>query len=220
MRPIKYISSVLFLAAACGLPASVQAATVEVEFSGLLAERMAQIDRLEHRLEKEFRSARSYGAPRTGSRMHQTKARYAKVAWAGDTLVPDLDDFSLMNLTKAMSAEAVNRAGLGDLPGTLRVKLDSISIQRYGVAAFRSSQNSAMGEMEYVDVDGTIRSVKIGANLAGKVFQATPTGLQNFAFSGLDVSRRAGPILAEFIHQGITKLFSVKKVPGPVFARN
>lgn len=219
MSHSKSLSVLLAAVGVLFLATPLSAATIEVEFSGRVLERMADLDRIEHKLEKEFRKDRTYDRSSARFTAQQDKLRYDKVAWAGELLVPDLDNFTLLNLTRAISREALNRAGLQDTPGTLRVRIHNIHVRNYSLSVFRAPHTYAKGEMEYIDASGVARSVKFTANLSRKWTLNQRFEGPDFAFSELDITRRAGPILAEFVQEGIERLFTDADVPGPIFVR-
>lgn len=185
------------------------AANVEVSYSSKLTRSMDRLNAMEIRYEEFFRKYRdSYRADAVSSNKLFNVSRLGNVAWAGETLIPNLADFNVTNLTKALVIESLERAGLGNLEGTIRIKVERLKVTRHSLSFLRSTDSYVIGTFEHIDANGNVlKSIKFSANLVYDVsvdLQYTGPG---FAFFTGDAALRVGPALARFIEKGLENLF-------------
>lgn len=194
------------------------AADVEVEFSSKLERNMATLNSLEQQKEERFRqnlddSSRSVAS----SARRFNKTRFSEVAWAGETLIPDLGNYSVENLTIALVKETLNRAGMGDLEGSIRLTIQRLKVANHSLSFLRGSDTYVIGTLEHLDSNGRVlSSTKVSANLvigftANNAYQGP-----NYAFSSTDPANRVGPALARFVQKGLENLFSGQEFVGPI----
>ena len=137
--------------------------------------------------------------------------------WAGQSLIPNIADFTMENLTVALVSESLERAGMADLEGTIRLDIQRLKISRYSVSALRGNDTFVIGTIAHLDNAGNVlKSVKISTNLV--VDRSVDTRYQgpDFAFFTQDSATRVGPALARFIEKGLESLFEGKKFTGVV----
>jgi len=199
--------------------AGAEAAGVDVNFSGRVASNMAAINQVEQTHEAYFREFYdAYQSNRVKSVTKFNESRLRNVNWAGQSLIPDMADFTVENLTTAMVSESLERAGMGDLAGTIRLTIKRMKVSDYSLSALRGNDTFVIGTIEHLDENGTvINSAKISTNL---VFdRSVDINYQgpDFAFYAGDGKTRVGPALARFIEKGLESLFEGKEFSGVVF---
>jgi len=194
------------------------AADVDVSFSGRVASNMGAINQVEQTHEAYFREFYdAYQGDRVGSTRKFNTSRLQNVKWAGQFLIPDINDFTVENLTVALVSESLDRAGMGDLEGTIRLTIKRMNVANYSLSAIRGTDTFVIGTIEHLDGNGTVvKSAKISTNL---VFdRSVDINYQgpDFAFYAGDGSTRVGPALARFIEKGLETLFEGKEFSGVV----
>ena len=208
--------AVLVVGALLGTP--VFAADVEVSFSSRIDRNMAAINRTEQKREAYFREFYdAYQSNRVASVKKFNVSRLQNVKWAGQSLIPNIADFTMENLTVALVSESLERAGMADLEGTIRLDIQRLKVSRYSVSALRGNDTFVIGTIAHLDNAGNVlKSVKISTNLV--VDRSVDTRYQgpDFAFFTQDSATRVGPALARFIEKGLESLFEGKKFTGVV----
>ncbi|MCH8172716.1 MAG: hypothetical protein IIA70_05325 [Proteobacteria bacterium] len=208
--------AVLVVGTLLGTP--VFAADVEVSFSSRIDRNMAAINRTEQKREAYFREFYdAYQSNRVASVKKFNVSRLQNVKWAGQSLIPNIADFTMENLTVALVSESLERAGMADLEGTIRLDIQRLKVSRYSVSALRGNDTFVIGTIAHLDNAGNVlKSVKISTNLV--VDRSVDTKYQgpDFAFFTQDSATRVGPALARFIEKGLESLFEGKKFTGVV----
>lgn len=201
-----------------GIASTAFAADVEVNFSSYLDGKMGALNRIEKDREERFRKDlddANNTAVNTARRANVT--RFGNVAWAGETLIPDLNNYSVENLTIAMVKETLNRAGMDDVVGTIRLNIDRLRVSNHPLSVLTASDSYVIGTLVHVDANGSVlKSTKVSANL---VFNRTVDHNYqgpDYAFSSTDPFNRVGPALARFVQKGLENLFGDKDFVGPI----
>ena len=194
------------------------AADVEVDFSSYINGKMGALNRIEHDREERFRqylddaNITSLKSPRRAN-----VTRFANVAWAGELLIPDLNNFTVKNLTIALVKETLNRAGMDDMDGTIRLNIKELRVQNHPISVLTAADSYVIGTLEHVDANGAVlKSTKVSANL---VFNRTVDHNYqgpDYAFSSTDPFNRVGPALARFVQKGLENLFGDEDFVGPI----
>ena len=201
-----------------GIASTAFAADVEVDFSSYLNGKMGALNRIEKDREERFRrnlddaNITSLKSPRRAN-----VTRFGNVAWAGELLIPDLNNYTVENLTIALVKETLNRAGMGDVVGTIRLNIDRLRVQNHPISVLTASDSYVIGTLEHVDANGSVlKSTKVSANL---VFNRTVDHNYqgpDYAFSSTDPVNRVGPALARFVQKGLENLFGDEDFVGPI----
>lgn len=237
------VAAVLFAAG----QATGYAAEVEVGFSGKLTRNMDRLNEIEKEREINFRKYLDdiEAAPvRSDRRFDRTK--FSEVAWAGETLIPDINNYTVENFLKALVKEDMKRAGFDDVEGTIRLKIDRIKVANHSLSFVSNSRGFdpqisndihfsgvvsrdgttspgsnidtyVLGSIEQLDENGTVvKSVKVTATLVYDTTVDNNYQGPGFAFSVTDPSERVGPALTYFVKKGLDKLFDTDAFYGPV----
>ena len=217
-KNIKTLTAVLVIGVGSMIATSAMAADVEVGFSAKLGEKMGSINRVEQDKEERFRRKLDDGnitSVRSARRANVT--RFANVAWAGETLIPDLNDYSVKNLTAALVNESLNRAGMGNLDGTIRLNIDQLRVSNHPVAYLTAADSYVIGTLQHLDKDGNVlKSTRVSANLVyNRTVDHNYKG-PDYAFSTTDPFNRVGPALARFVQKGLENLFGDEDFAGPI----
>ena len=217
-RLFSTLAAVAVLAVGALLGTPVFAADVEGNFSSRIDRNMAAINRIEQTREAYFREFYdAYQSNRVASVKKFNISRLENVKWAGQSLIPNIADFTMENLTVALVSESLERAGMADLEGTIRLDIQRLKVSRYSVSALRGNDTFVIGTIAHLDNAGNVlKSVKISTNLV--VDRSVDTRYQgpDFAFFTQDSATRVGPALARFIEKGLESLFEGKKFTGVV----
>ncbi len=210
------LAAAAVLAAGAFLGGSAYAADVDVNFSSRIDRNMTAINQTEQTREAYFREFYdAYQSNRVASARKFNASRLENVKWAGESLIPNIADFTMENLTVALVSESLNRAGMADLEGTIRLTIQRMKISRYSISAIRGTDTFVIGTIEHLDGAGNVlKSTKISTNLV--VDRSVDINYQgpDFAFFTEDGSTRVGPALARFIEKGLESLFEGKKFTG------
>ena len=182
---------------ATSLPARADS-DVEITLSSRLQALEARIDNIEQRREKRFRKNRHYDRNVTMSNRRFASARYRDVAWANESLVPDLGAYGVKTLLSALVNESLTRAGVDRSGVIVRVHLDTLRVSNHALAMLSGSGSYVRGSMSLVDAASgqVIRSTDIRANLV--VDPTADLGYKgpDFMFEDTDPANRMGPALA------------------------
>ena len=213
------------------------AANVEVGFSGKLARNMDRLNSIEREREENFRKFYDdYQASRTQTARRFDTVKFGNVAWAGETLIPNIDDFTVENFIKALVQENLRRAGFENVDGTIRVQIDRIKVANHSLSflstggdfdpvVIRNGSTSAgtnkdtyvLGSVQHLDANGNVvKSVKVSANFVYDVTVDNDYQGPGFAFSVTDPSFRVGPALTRFLEKGLNALFGTDAFYGAV----
>jgi len=232
------ILSAIFAALVLALGASgAFAANVEVGFSSKLTRNMASLNSIEREREANFRKFYDdYRASKTETARRFDNVKFGKVAWAGETLIPNIEDFTVEAFIKALVQENLRRAGFDSVDGTLRIQIDRIKVANHSLPFLANSQDFdpvvirngstspgtnrdtyVIGSIEHLDGAGkVVKSVKITANFVYNVTVDNDYQGPGFAFSVTDPSFRVGPALTRFIEKGLDALFGTDAFYGAV----
>ena len=191
---------------------------VEITLSSRLQALEVRIDNIEQRREKRFRKNRHYDRNVTMSSRRFASARYQDVAWANESLVPDLGAYGVKSLLSALVNESLTRAGVDQSGVTIRIHLDTLRVSNHALAMLSGSGSFVRGSISLVDAASgqVIRSVDVTANLV--VDPTADLGYKgpDFMFEDTDPANRMGPALAYFVMQGLGELYQGTRFPRPV----
>ncbi len=194
------------------------AADVEVVFSGRLASSMGSLNDIEQKREDSFRETYDDNASQRGrSERFFDIARYQNVDWAGETLIPNIENYTVENLFEALAEETLERAGMGNLEGTVRFTIKTIKVSNHSLNFLRGTDSYVIGTIEHIGRNGQVlKSENVSANLVTDVSVDTSYKGPDFAFYVTDSFDRVGPTLSRFIQKSLEKLFPDQKFSGPV----
>lgn len=218
-------------------PATAENLKIEVTFSDKLMQHMDTLNKIEREREQNFRKFYDdYRASLNETSRRFDRVKFGKVAWAGATLIPNINDFTVENFVETVVKENLRRAGYDQVSGVLRVHIDRIKVANHSLAflsgsgrgnpvvtrdgsapAGANTDTYVLGSIQHLDPSGqTIKSVKIKANFLYKVTVDNDYSGPGFAFSVTDPSFRVGPALTCFVEKGLDTLFSTKAFYGVV----
>ncbi len=208
-------------AAALAGSAGVGAVEVEIVFSPKLESLRAQVNRVEQLREDRFRRHTSDLSNRK-NRSLLANATFSGTRWAGAELIPEVADYTIENLTRAIVEANLRRERI-DAPGErIRIELDRIGVDGYPLAALDRNTSFVEGTVSRIDA-GTGRVIASAALIANLVFYTTlDTSYDGpeLAFAETDANRRIGPALAYFAKRGLEKVFPDHKFRRPLAVLN
>jgi hypothetical protein len=192
-----------------------RAAQVEVVLSPALGDAVQRIDQVERRDEATFRAHRAYDEFGTSARSVSSDSVFSRVEWANEVLIPDLGQYGVENLVKALVNESLRRAGITGYDKTIRITLDELGVTNHAVARLRSGSNFASGKIEEVDpsTGAVLRSSDVVANTVVSPTADRSYKGPNYAFDDTDPNRRVGPTIAYFVSKGLGRLFPDRDFP-------
>lgn len=218
MKLLKHICMIAALfGGATALGAS--ASEVEVVFAQRIQNNLSRIDQMEKKREAFFRENRVEGANRRpNSRLNV--GRFANAEFATERLIPNVEDFSVTALVKAMAAYNLGKVAAHNPDHKLVVEINEFYASNYSLAPFTSFNTRMQGSVSLVDASGTV------INRQDVTTALVPQWTGSWSYKGtehafLDESMdvRFAPILANFLKKGIEKLYPGADVPGPIFLR-
>lgn len=210
------------LASASALPAEDSSQVqVDVEFSDFLNRYMASLDRIERIREERFRGSRTGGGVSRNARSIVSGRRLDGYDWAGESLIPELDNFSVEQLIRQMTLENLQLA-VPDFDGTVHYRIDRIRVHGHSLAVLRGGGTYVSGLVTIREKDGHILLHKImTANLVVNPTQSADEADGAFAFIQTDESDRVGPALAYFVEQALEAAWPDKaeEIRGPIIVQ-
>ena len=194
---------------------------IEVEFSKRLDRVMPAINRVERIREERFRMNRMDDALSSRGIQRFARTDTAGTRWAGETLIPDLSDYTVENLVRAFTIANLERAA-PDFRGRIRYKIERIKIDDHSVAAIVGATTFIRGKIVVRDADGhKIAEHRIAINPAFRETVDRAYQGPKFAFAESDASDRVGPALAYFVERALEAAWPEKAdlIEGPIIVR-
>jgi len=214
----KILISSLALTFVLGVLNFANAADIEVVFSDRLAKNMDTLNNIEREREEFFRETNDdTGSQRGRSSQFLHVAKLENVDWAVESLIPNVDDFTVERLIKAMAAETLKRADMGNLEGTIRLTIKTMKVANHSLSFLRGTDSYIIGTIEHIGANGQVlESSKVSANLVIDASVDASYSGPDFAFYATDSKDRIGPTLSRFIQKGLELLFKGRDFSGPI----
>lgn len=195
---------------------------VEVTYGERLSQRLDNIDRVEQTLEERFRKTGTDDAATTKSVVSRfARTRTSQVRWAGERLIPDVEDYGLTSLIAALTVDNLARA-LPDFDGTIRYEIDRLRVSSHPVAFLSGSHSYVTGRISVLDAAGRVlKSADISANLVVDPSIDLNYQGEKYAFVETDEEDRVGPTLSYFVMRALQSVFPEQKdqIYGPLIIR-
>jgi len=218
MKVLKLVAITTMLAG-IGVPQIANAADVDVKFSPRIQESLARIDQIEKKREVYFRKYRQEGANRRPNDVRNV-SRFVGTEFGTERLIPEVDDFNIVALAKAMALHDLKQAKSHDAANKIVVQIDEFFAANYSLAKFSSFNTRMKGTVSLVDPTGkTIASKDVATVILPQFSGSTSYTGSEYAFLRQSMDVRMAPILATFIEKGIEGLYPDADVPGPIFLR-
>ena len=217
MRP--FVAAIVTAGIALGAAGVAHAdIAVEVSLSEKLQKRVARIDAIEQRREEDFRRHGTDDRNVVRSSRRFIRSELPGVQWAGELLIADAADYGVENLLVALVKENMRRAGKDGFDDTIRVTLNRLGVANHSLSVLRSASDYAVGTFEIVDsASGAVKQTAEVRTSLGIGFEVNPHyDGPDFAFADTDPSRRVGPVLTDFVQEGLEELFPGEAFAGPV----
>lgn len=194
---------------------------VEIAFSERLARSLPAIDRIERVREERFRASRIDTTADRRSVFHHAAARTTGVQWAGERLIPELEQYSVEALLRALVETNLDRAA-PDFTGKLTLEIERIKIAGHALALLRGPSSYAVGRIVLAGTDGRVLfEDRVQASLVVRPTLDLGHDGPEFAFAETDESDRAGPTLSYFVEKALERAWPERKadIHGPVIVR-
>ena len=184
--------------------------SVEVVLSTFLNKRLASIDAIERDREEQFRRL-TFDSPsnRSETDLRFNNSRFSKVKWANETLVPDVENYGVETLLRAMVEENLRRAAPAGFNDRIRVTIKRLQVSNHSLAVLQGGNNFARGTIERIDAaTGQVKEAyEVTANLVvDPTVDSTYQG-DDFAFAQTDEDTRVGPTLAYLVEKSMKRMF-------------
>ncbi|MBK1640223.1 hypothetical protein CKO24_14375 [Rhodothalassium salexigens DSM 2132] len=205
-------------------PASTRAGAdipVEVRLSRFWEKNVDRLNVIEQRLEERFRDHALNERRPNSSVFRLNEARTAGTEWANERLIDKAENYTVTNLVTRLVQHNLDRAGI-EPEGTIRVTIDRINLTNADLAVLNGATNWVKGRFALVGPDGEVaQDIKVSTN-----FVANPTVDQaydgpEYAFWAFDETTRVGPVLSQFVEEGLEKMYPEHKdaIHGPVLVQ-
>lgn len=195
---------------------------VGAAFSKAVERRMSSIDAQEQRREKEFRKDRNYGNSfREAGVFRFAESQTEGTRWAGETLLPEIEDFTVANLVRALTVDNLARA-VPDFRGTISYDIRRLKVANHPVAILQGISSYASGRIVVTAADGTlIADEKVTANLVVDPTVDRSYQGPKYAFRETEENLRVGPTLAYFVEKALERVWpeQADAIHGPVIIR-
>lgn len=194
---------------------------IEIIFSDRLTRSLPAIDRIERVREERFRASRTDNSADRRSVFRHVAARSPATLWAGERLIPDLADYSIESLLRALVAANLEHA-MPDFEGTLTLEINRLKIAGHSLALLRGSNSYVIGKIALRGPDGEVLfEDRVSASLVVRPNLALDHQGPEFAFAETDESDRAGPTLSYFVEKALERAWPDRKaeIHGPVIIR-
>ncbi|PCI62442.1 MAG: hypothetical protein COB37_06945 [Kordiimonadales bacterium] len=203
------------LLAASSVPASAADVVVDVSFSEDIAKGMQSINSLEKRREKFFR--RNYGEARNSGFSKIGRSRYKYAEFAGERLIPNLDDFTLENIIRRTVQHDIAVMDLPNKPARISVTLTRMKVSNYSLARFKSFSSVMTGTVTSFDASGA----QVGST--NLTWEFLPRYTQDVRYKGSEyvyleesIGVRIAPLTTGFIERALERLYPESDAPGTI----
>lgn len=212
-KTIRLIAAFLSLFLNSGLVS----ADVEVTFSDYLASKMDRINAIDEQREAVFREFRTEGT-RTGIQPNArlNRGRFAGTQWAHERLFPNLEDYTIPGLIKAMMERGIKEAD-PDFKGSVQLEIDKLRVQSFSLAALRGPNTQMSGDVTVLDAAGNVlQQHYIWTAIVPRYTAARSYDGPDYAYRAAALNTRIGPIAAEFTEKALRTLYPGYDAPGVV----
>lgn len=201
---------------------AVAAPTVDVTFSKGLTDRLNSIDRTERTLEERFRKTGTDDRSVATSTLHRfAKVKTSGTRWAGEHLIPNVEDYGLKTLITALTLDNLARAK-PDFDGRIQYNINRLRVSSHPIAYLSGSNSYVTGTITVLSPDGqVVVSEKLSANLVVDPTVDRHYQGEKYAFIETDEEDRVGPTLSYFVERALERVFpdSEDDIHGPVIVR-
>lgn len=195
---------------------------IDVSFSKAVERRMTSIDAQERARETEFRKDRNYDDSfREAGVFRFADSLTEGTRWAGENLLPDIDDFTVANLVRALTIDNLARA-VPDFRGTISYDIRRLKIANHPVAILEGISSYATGRIVVTAADGSlIADEKVTANLVVDPTVDRSYQGPKYAFRETEENLRVGPTLSYFVEKALERVWPEREaeIHGPVIVR-
>jgi len=214
---MKNLMMTVAAAAALLMPGSAALAEVEVTFADRLQAKMDRINDIDTRREEAFREFRTEGT--RGGLPPNAKLNvslFAGTEWGNERLFPDIKDYSVPALFQVMMERGIKEADPA-FDGMVKVRIKKLQIQSFSLAALRSRNTQAGGDVTVLDKDGNVVAEHyIWVSPVPEYTASRSYTGPDYAYRKAAVTTRVGPIAAEFTEKALKKLYPGYDAPGLV----
>ena len=225
---MRFVCSLIAAAMLAAMPAAAQIApetknySVEVGYSDSLNKVIDRVNRVEQVMEERFRKYRhTQRSHRAAGIFRFAEAKTAGTRWANETLIPKVDEYTVTNLIKALTADNINRAS-PEFEGAVMYDISRFKVTNHDVAIMNGSSSYIIGRVVVVNADGSpIFAEDVTVNLVVDPTTDNSYKGPKYAFFETDPANRVGPTIAYFVERALEKIWPDKKdeIHGPVIIR-
>lgn len=225
---MRFVYSLFVVALLAAMPAAAQIApemktySVEINFREGIADILGRVDHVERVMEERFRKYRhTQRSHREAGVFRFSKSLTEGTRWANETLIPEVENYTVTNLITALTADNINRAA-PEFEGRIVYEIDRFKVENHDVAILNGTNSYMTGRVVALGADGEVmKAEKVTANLVvDPTVDREYTG-PKYAFFQTDPANRVGPTVAYFVERALEKIWPDKKdeIHGPVIIR-
>jgi len=195
---------------------------VDITYKDSIERILSRVNRVEQIKEERFRKYRhTERTHRDAGIFRHSKTLTEGTRWANETLIPKLEDYTVTNLLRALTADNINRA-VPDFDGTINYEINRFKVANHEVAILSGVSSYMTGRVTLIDSDGKLRqSEKVSANLVVDPSVDRQYTGPKYAFLQTDPEARIGPTISYFVEKALERLWPEKEdeIHGPVVIR-
>ncbi len=214
---MKHLILAATMVAAMVVPSVAAEADVKVSFTDRLQSKMDRINAIDLKREEAFREFRTEGT--RGGLPPNAKLNaslFAGTEWANERLFPDIKDYNVPALFQGMMERGIKAAD-PDFDGTVVVHIQKLQVQSFSLAALRSRNTQAAGDVVVLDAAGNeLARHYVWAALVPEYTASRSYTGPDYAYRKAATTTRIGPIAAEWTEKALKKLYPDYDAPGLV----
>lgn len=196
--------------------------TVEVSYRAGISDIPGRVNRVEQTMEARFRKYRhTQQSHRRAGVFRFSKSLTEGTIWANETLIPNVESYTVTNLIKALTADNINRA-VPSFEGRIVYEIDWFKVEDHDVAVLNGTNSYMTGRVVVFSPAGeVIEGETVTANLVVDTSVDRSYTGPEYAFFETDSTDRIGPTVAYFVERALEKIWPARKdeIHGPVIIR-
>jgi len=220
MRFVLAALAAALLAAPAGAQTAPETASemVEIEYDDGIEAILSRVNRVEQIKEERFRKYRHTERTHREAGVFRFSGTLTEgTRWANETLIPELENYTVTNLLRALTVDNLNKA-VPDFDGRIVYEIDRFKVANHEVAILSGTSSYMTGRVTLLGPNGAVRKrEKVTANLVvDPTVDRQYTG-PKYAFLQTDPEARIGPTVSFFVEQALEQLWPEKEdeIHGP-----
>ncbi len=209
----------LTLCFALSFSAVAGALQVKVDFDPAVERYLPRINATEQQREDNFRQLHTNAQGRFNSIFTFNRERLQGTKWAGERLIGDINQYTVENLLQKLVEDNLSRLADTEIEGSVTISVSRIRVSNYPLPRISGGNTYIEGEIRWFDVQGRLlQAEQLRTNLVKVPVLDQPYDGAKYAFAEPDENNRIGPVVSQFVEQGLERLFPehADQIHGPV----